>query len=148
MKIYALLIGVITGILIIWHFKRRKLEYSQLPYPILLATFPVYYFAFALFASDFNALYKEIGISIVFFLLVYFAIKVNRKMSALLVALGCIVHGVYDIYHDLLFINNGTPLWWPEFCGSIDLILGAYLIYFSKTIPSKVFTVERKGAET
>lgn len=143
MNIYALSIGIITAILIIWHFKRRKLEKAQFPYPILLATFPVYYFVFALYASDFTALYKEIGISLIFISVVYLAIKSNRKISALLVAFGCIAHGVYDIYHDVLFINNGTPVWWAEFCGSIDLILGIYLIYFAITAPNKAFNLGR-----
>lgn len=111
MNIYALSIGIIAAILIIWHFKRRKLEKARLPYPILLATFPVYYFAFALYASDFIALYKEIGISLIFILLVYLAIKSNRRISASLVALGCIAHGFYDMYHNTLFTNNGTPDW-------------------------------------
>jgi len=144
MNIYALLIGIISAILIILYFKKRKLEEEQLPYPILLATFPVYYFAFALYVSDFVALYKEIGISLIFLLVVYLAIKSNRKISALLIALGCIAHGIYDIFHNTLFVNNGTPEWWTEFCGSIDLILGIYLIYFAIRMPVKVIKLERQ----
>lgn len=144
MNVYALLIGIITAILIIWHFKRRKLEKAQLPYPLLLASFSVYYFVFALYASDFAALYKEIGISLLFMLIVFLAIKSNKKISSSIVALGCIAHGIYDIYHNTLFINNGVPEWWAEFCGSIDLILGVYLIFFVITAPNKAFKLERQ----
>jgi len=146
MNVYALSTGIITAILIIWHFKRRRLEKKQLPYPILLATFPVYYYVFAIYASDFTALYKEIGISLIFVLLVYIAIKSNRKISASIVAFGCIAHGIYDIYHNTLFINNGTPAWWAEFCGSIDIILGVYLIYFAITAPNRTFKLDHQKA--
>ncbi len=144
MNISALTIGIITAVLIIWHFKKSKLEKAQLTYPILLATFPVYYFVFAIYAGDYLALFKEAGFSLVFFGLAYLAIILKRKASASLVALGYIVHGIYDIYHDKLFINNGTPVWWAEFCGSIDLILGIYLIYFAVAAPNKAFKLERQ----
>jgi peptidoglycan/LPS O-acetylase OafA/YrhL len=146
MNIYALTIGIITAILIIWHFKRRKLEKSKLPYPILLATFPLYYFVFALYSSDYVALYKEIGVGFIFLVLALLAIKSNRKASSLLVAIGCIAHGIYDAYHNMLFINNGTPSWWLEFCGSIDIILGIYLIYFAVSAPNKAFKNDRQKA--
>jgi hypothetical protein len=144
MNVYALSIGVITAILIIWHFKRRKLEDAQLPYPILLSTFPLYYFVFAIYASDYLALYKEAGVSLIFFVLVYLAIKSKRKTSASIVALGCIAHAIYDAYHNIFFINTGTPVWWLEFCGSIDLIIGTYLICFAITAPNKTFKMDRK----
>jgi len=148
MNMYALTIGFITTTLIIWHFKRRKLEKARLPYPILLATFPLYYFAFALYATDYLALYKEIGIGLIFLLLAYLAIKSNRKTSLFLIALGCIAHGIYDVYHNMLFINNGTPEWWIEFCGSIDLIIGIYLTYFAATVPNKAFIMDHQKAAT
>lgn len=148
MNIYALLIGIITVIFIIWHFKRRKLEKAQMPYPLLLATFPLYYFAFALYASDYHAFYKEMAVSIIFFALAYAAFKSNRTISASLVAFGCISHAVYDIYHNMFFINAGTPSWWLEFCGSIDIILGIYLIYFAFTAPNKSFTKNRQTTAT
>lgn len=144
MNIFALTIGVITAFLIIWHFNRRKLERARLPYPALLSTFPVYYFVFALYASDYVALYKEIGVGIIFFVLAYIAIKSKRKMSASLVAVGCIAHAIYDSYHNVFFINSGTPAWWLEFCGSIDLILGLYLIYFAITVRNKSFKNNRQ----
>ncbi len=40
-------------------------------------------------------------------------------------------------YH---FTNAGTPEWWFEFCGSIDVILGVYLIYFAMKIPNRALS--------
>ncbi len=139
MNIYALVFGIITAILIIWRFKKSRLERARLPYPLLLASFPLYYFVFALYAGDYTALLKELGIGIIFFTIAALAIKASRKTSSLFIAAGCIAHGIYDAYHDVLFINNGTPSWWLEFCGSIDILLGIYLIYFAMTVRNRSF---------
>jgi hypothetical protein len=115
------------------------LERTQFAYPILLASFPFYYFAFAIYDGNFVALYKEIALGFIFFALVSIAITSKRKTSAALIGIGCILHAVYDAFHNMLFINAGTPSWWLEFCGSIDLILGVYLLYFAITMPNKSF---------
>ena len=95
--------------------KKTELENSRWVFPFFLATFPVYYFAFAIYAKDFTALGKEILIAFVFFSLAFFAYLSKLKLSVLLVGVGSLLHAVYDVYHDILFINSGTPNWWLEF---------------------------------
>lgn len=137
MNLYALVIGIATVTFIIFRFKQSKLEYTKWAYPLLLASFPVYYFAFAVYGNDFTALGKELLAGMVFFAFAFIAYKSQRALAAVLVGIGCILHAVYDAFHDLLFTNAGTPGWWIEFCGSIDLILGVYLIYFALTMRDK-----------
>ncbi|WP_444926794.1 hypothetical protein ACJJI4_01360 [Microbulbifer sp. TRSA002] len=137
MNIYAFTIGIAIVAYIIIRFKKTRLERTKWAYPVLLATFPCYYFAFAIYAKDTQALGLEILTGLAFFLIAFFSYKSSKKASALLVGLGCIIHGFYDVYHDLLFINSGTPEWWLEFCGSIDFILGVYLIYYAIKAPNK-----------
>ena len=73
----------------------------------------------------------------VFFAFAFIAYKSQRALAAVLVGVGCVLHAIYDASHNMLFTNAGTPGWWVEFCGSIDLILSVYLIYFSITMKSK-----------
>lgn len=131
MNVYAFLIGIIIVFGIIFHFKKTRLERTHWAYPLLLGTFPLYYFVFALYAWDINALMLEALIGTLFLIIAYVAYKSGREIAALFVGIGCMLHGIYDVYHDSLFINEGMPNWWAEFCGSIDLVLGGYLIYFS-----------------
>jgi len=138
LNIYALIAGIATVAYVIIRFKKTRLERSKWAYPLLLASFPLFYFIFAIYAKDTQALAYEVLISLVFFLIALFSYKSSIRASALLVASGCILHGVYDAYHDLLFINPGAPNWWLEFCGSIDIILGVYLIYFALKAPGRV----------
>lgn len=138
MNIYALVIGIAIAAFIIIRFKTTRLERKKWAYPVLLATFPLYYFVFAIYAENAQALRYEILAGIAFFLIAFIAYISSKKAAALLVGAGCILHGFYDVYHHLLFINPGTPEWWLEFCGSIDIILGIYLIYFAIQLPYKL----------
>jgi hypothetical protein len=125
----ALLLGILIVVFIIYRFKRTGLERTRWAYPTLLVTFPLYYFSFALYANDLHALGYEVLVGLTFFLIAYIALQSCMRTSLLLVGLGCLMHGVYDVYHDHFFINAGTPDWWIAFCCSIDVILGGYLIY-------------------
>jgi hypothetical protein len=49
----------------------------------------------------------------------------------LLLAIGYVMHAAYDFYHSLFFVNAGAPTWWPEFCGSVDVLIGGYVAYLA-----------------
>ncbi len=135
MNLTALVIGIIIAVVVIIRFHKTGLERKTWGYPLLIATFPIYYWGFAIVGSDMPALYKEILVGFIFIFLVFTAIKVNRKQGLLLLAVACILHGVYDVVHDSLFTNSGVPSWWPELCGSIDVLLGLYLLYMAVSLP-------------
>jgi uncharacterized membrane protein HdeD (DUF308 family) len=128
MNILAFIIGIFISIAVIVHFKRTRLENSKFAYSALLFTFPFYYFAFSIYGNDYAALPLELIGGLAFFIIAISALKFSNFYKFLLLAIGYIFHGIYDVIHHLLFINNGTPNWWPEFCGSIDIILGLYLV--------------------
>lgn len=127
MSITWLSIGFATSIVIGFTFHKRGLETSRKGYPYLLFTFPLYYWLFASAGLDGKALLSEIAASIPFFILGWFALQSRRPLRWFLVGLGMVLHGTYDVYHELIFINTGAPGWWPEFCGIIDVVLGFYL---------------------
>lgn len=128
MNLLALVIGICISIIIIVHFKKTRLEKSKSAYAVLLFTFPIYYFFFAIFGNDFAVIPLELAIGFLFFAIAFFALKLNGLFKFGLLAVGYILHGVYDVIHNQLFVNAGTPVWWPEFCGVIDIVIGLYLI--------------------
>lgn len=148
MSFYALITGLVVISYVIVRFKHKRWEKTKWAYPLFLASFPFFYFAFAVYANDITALGAEVLSGTIFFLLAYIAYKSQLKLSALLVGFGCVLHAAYDYYHDTFFINAGTPSWWIEFCGSIDLILGLYLIYFAINAPGKVLNQDAETTRT
>ncbi len=137
MNLYALIIGIVIAVYVIIRFRKTRLERKKWVYPVLLATFPVYYWVFAVYASDYRALAVEVIIGFIFLVIAYIAYKLSSFMSLLLLAFGYLAHGVYDIAHNSFFYNPGTPLWWPEFCGAVDVLIGLYLVYFAASMRRK-----------
>jgi hypothetical protein len=137
MNLYALVAGFLVAVYVVVGFRKTKFERKKWVYPLLLASFPAYYWAFAVYGSDSVALQKELVAGALFIALSVIAYQVKGKVSLALLAIGYIGHAVYDIAHNSLFVNSGAPEWWPEFCGSVDLLLGLYLVYLAVRTPSR-----------
>ncbi|MBC3764573.1 hypothetical protein [Neptunicella marina] len=106
MNITALVIGFLTTCLIVYKFNHYASYKRHKAYVVLLATFPVYYWIFALYALDFGALINGGIVGIAFF------------------AIGFMAHGIYDVVHLSLYPHSVAPNWLPEFCRSVDILLG------------------------
>jgi hypothetical protein len=137
MNVYALAVGVVSAGVGVLLFKVWGIETTRWAYPVLLAEFPVNYWAFAIYGSDSAALPKEILASAVFLAVAYIAYRFRSVVTLLLLAVGYFLHAAYDCYHDSFFSNAGTPTWWPEFCGSADILLGAYVAYLALVLSRK-----------
>ena len=127
----AVVFGITVGLYIIIQFKKTGLEKKHWVYPALLATFPVYYWLFAISASDYAALEKEAVIGFLFVALALIAYKIESFAGLLLLGMGYVCHAIYDVGHNQAFVNQGTPLWWPEFCGAVDLLVSLYIFYYA-----------------
>lgn len=131
MNIYALAFGLFLAMTVMVIFRSRQLDNSTWAFPIFLATFPAYYWLFALYAFDYTALLYEFIAGSAFLGIAYLAWRIRSFTTWLLLALGYVAHAAYDIYHDALFINSGVPGWWPEFCAAVDVLLGGYIAYLT-----------------
>ena len=88
----------------------------------------------AIHAANYRVFINEVEIGIAFLLVAYIAYRLNSVIGLVLLSTGYILHAGYDVIHDSLFINPGTPAWWPEFCGSVDVLIGGYLLYLAVSI--------------
>lgn len=128
MNLTALAFGLLVAALLALRFRRRGQEYSRWSYPLLLASFPAWYWAFALRAADPGALAAEVLAGVAFIAIALVAASRRSVATLLLLAFGYVAHAVYDVMHDTLVSNPGVPVWWPEFCGAVDLVLGVYIV--------------------
>lgn len=139
MNIWALGIGVLVAAIVVLRFRAQKLESTRWAYPVLLATFPVYYWVFAAYASDYTALLGELIAGVAFLVIAYVAYAFRSFATLLLLSVGYVAHAAYDFSHDALLSNAGVPTWWPEFCGSVDVLLGCYVAWLA-------FSLRRRAA--
>ncbi len=119
------IIGVVSAVIIVALAKFTKFERDLSFYPTILIVIGLLYVLFAvidgriwvvLFESLFAILFTTIAI-------------IGFKKSEIIVGIGIMLHGFFDISHHLLIENRGVPIFWAGFCLAIDFLLGVYIIF-------------------
>lgn len=97
-------------------------------YPAVAIVVASYYVLFgAMSASTGAAAISLEGVAgVAFTVLAVYGFKKNMWLVAAAIA----GHGVFDMVHHLLIENPGVPVWWPGFCATFDIILGAWVAIF------------------
>lgn len=116
-------VGVILGIGIGIFSTVVGLDRDRALYPAMLVVIASYYGLFAVVGGSNNALIIETAVGIIFVVIAAVGFRINLWI----VAAGIVGHGVFDFFHHLFIDNAGLPPWWPMFCMSIDIVIGAYL---------------------
>ena len=94
-------------------------------YPTVLMVIALLYALFAIMAGSADALLLEL-LPIALFV---FAAVTGFKKRLWWVVAGLIGHGLFDFMHGHFISNPGVPAWWPGFCGTYDVVAGAYLAF-------------------
>lgn len=82
-----------------------------------------YYILFAVVGGSSEALIQEIA---AYAVLATVAVLGFRR-NFWLVVVALVGHGVFDVFHAHLIVNDGVPTYWPMFCASYDVMAGLYL---------------------
>ena len=119
------LVAVILGLVVAVFAAKSGFDRDRAFYPTVLIVVGSYYPLFAVMgASRYATLGIEIAVGLVFSVLAV----LGFKKSMWLAAAGIAGHGFFDFFvHHALVTNPGMPVWWPGFCGTIDIVLGGWL---------------------
>jgi len=52
----------------------------------------------------------------------------GEHVGSILIASGLMAHGLFDLAHNAMIQNAAVPVWWPPFCGTVDVIVGLWLL--------------------
>src|SRR5215204_199767 len=118
----AVVIGILSGLLIIMIFSILKRFDKPTIYGLILAGIGFLYVGFTW--TDLTALILNAVQAIFFVLLAYFGIK---KHLFFLIA-GYFLHGTWDLAYDLFQKSDLIPPHYDLFCLSIDFTMGLYLL--------------------
>ena len=117
------LVGVALGLGVGGLATLAGMDRERAFYPTALIVIAAYYVLFAVMGASGRVVAMEIAIGVGFSFMAVFGFKRNMWLVAAAIA----GHGVFDFVHPALFANPGVPVWWPGFCGTVDIILGAWL---------------------
>ena len=127
------IIGAALGVLTIVF--ARSIRGEAWVYAIGLITLPGLYAFFGVRAGDSSAIVKELIYGIPYLAAGLIFAFVSIRQSAVIVGVLWILHGLYDLIHSGLIVNAGVPAWYPAFCFSVDVVIGAYVLWLSRRIP-------------
>lgn len=120
MSSLPVLIGVALAPAIVALGRLTGLDRDRALYPVALIVIATYYVLFATMGGA-EALESELIAAMVFLVVAI----VGFRTSLWWVAAGIAGHGLFDwLVHPHLPANAGMPVFWPAFCGSIDVALG------------------------
>lgn len=127
------LVGAAVGVLTI--ALARLIRGQRWLYSLGLLTLPSLYALFALQAGEPAVSVQEMLYGTPFLVagLVFALVSIRR--SAVAVGAFWILHGLYDLAHSRLLTNAGVPSWYPVWCFSVDVVIGAYLLWLSRRVP-------------
>ena len=119
------LVAVILGLVVAGFAATTGFDRDRAFYPTVLIVVASYYPLFAVMgASRYSTLEIEIAVGLAFSVLALLGFKKSMWLAAAAIA----GHGFFDFFvHPALVTNPGMPVWWPGFCGTIDIVIGGWL---------------------
>lgn len=125
----SLLVGVLTAVAIAVLAKSTRFDQDRSFYPTVLIVIASYYVLFAVMGGSPHALAWELVVAVAFSAVAI----VGGLYLPLLVGMGIVAHGLFDLVYFTMMENAGVPDWWPGFCGSLDVVLGLWVIGLSRS---------------
>ena len=137
------IIGIVLGLVIAGLAKVLGYDKDRSFYPVILIVIAMYYVLFAVMNENTGIIITELIIALLFILLA----MLSSRGSLLIVAVGLIAHGVFDLFHHLIITNPEVPAWWPGFCVAVDVVLGLVVLVIANTRSNKSLqpTAESSG---
>jgi hypothetical protein len=117
----AYVVGAVLALLTYALGKVAGFDRDRAFYATILIVVGHYYVLFAAEAGSTSALIAELAGMTVFVALAV----AGFKFTPWLIPAGLAAHGVFDLVHGYLVTNPGVPTWWPAFCGTYDVVIGA-----------------------
>ena len=117
------LIGVAVGLGVCVFTSLVGMDRDRALYPTMMIVIALLYDLFAAIGGSNQALVMEAAAGVIFIGLAV----AGFRSSLWFTVVGLIGHGIFDLAHPLIIQNPGVPTWWPAFCLSADVAIGAYL---------------------
>ena len=111
------LVGIALAPVIVVLGRLSGFDRDRAMYPIALIVIAAYYVLFATMGGA-QSLPAELIAATIFTVIAI----IGFRTSLWWVAAGIAGHGMFDwVVHPYLITNPGMPVFWPAFCGSIDV---------------------------
>ena len=126
------IVGIFAAVALVIFGRVSGFEKDRSFYPTILIVIGLLYVLFATLDGRLWVVLLESVFALVFIC----AALAGYWKGCLIVAAGIAAHGVFDFVHYLFIEDRGVLIWWPGFCGTVDVLLGALVAFFICRKPS------------
>ncbi|GKS57655.1 hypothetical protein YTPLAS18_11820 [Nitrospira sp.] len=119
-----IVIGVLLAAAVAAFAKVTRFDQDRSFYSTVLVIVASYYVLFAVMGDSTHALVQETIVGLLFSVAAVF----GAVRLPVLIGIGLVAHGLFDLIHHAIIPNPGVPSWWPAFCMSFDAVLGLWVI--------------------
>jgi hypothetical protein len=126
------LVGLLLSVAVAGFATAVGLDRERAFYPTVLIVIASYYVLFAVMGASGRTLVIEIVVASAFLVAALIGFKKNLWFAVAAI----IGHGAFDFVHHWLIENPGVPHWWPGFCLTFDVVVGAWLAVRLMRVPS------------
>ena len=124
----ALIVIIITPLL-------SKHISARLIAATILCSIAFIYVGFSLKDNTAGSIVLEVSVALV----LYFVAAIGYSKNNGLIALGIVLHGIWDIlHHKASIVKTDIPHYYPIFCLTVDVLLGLYFFFVFKMENSRI----------
>jgi len=116
-----ILVGTLLALGTVALGRFARFDRDRVFYPVVLIVIASYYVLFAILGGSSRALWAESLAAAIFVAIAIAGFRFNLWW----VAIASAGHGVFDTVHGHFVVNPGLPVYWPAFCITYDIVLGA-----------------------
>lgn len=128
-----ILAGLIVAVALVGLGYATRQGRSLAFYGTVLIVIALAYVLFAVMAGGSRTIIVESAIATVFIAVAVVGTRWGNVWAAgLLMAVGLVAHGGYDLVHHKVVSNPVVPAWWPLFCGIVDAALGGWVFHLAR----------------
>lgn len=133
MVLRALVAGVVSGAVTAWLAWSSLIPDPLAFHSVALAVIGAIYMGFAFADGRLSIMIIELTAATAFVLLALFGLWV----APVFLAVGLVLHGLWDIAHRPRGITTRMPSWYPPFCAAYDFVFAGVFLFLARDIATR-----------
>jgi hypothetical protein len=128
MFVKALIVGIVGAILTTFLGWSKFIPDAFIFHSAMLVMIGSIYMGFAFMDGRVSIVILELSVATIFIVLALLGLW----QAPLLIGVGLVLHGLWDIAHHPKAIKTKIPIWYPPFCASFDFVFAGAFFYFAR----------------
>ena len=130
MFVKALIVGVTGAILTALLGWSKLIPDALIFHSAMLVMIGSIYMGFAFMDGRVSIVILELSVATIFIVLALLGLW----QAPLLIGIGLVLHGFWDIAHRPQGIKTKIPIWYPPFCAAFDFVFAGAFFYFAREL--------------